>query len=208
MGNFTFGVPALGNKFVDYRQQIPGDSFNWAWTRPLAQVKYLVIHHTAAVDTQTPESIANYHINNNGWGGIGYHLVISKEGVVYYVGDLTTARANVKDMNHLVVGICLVGNFTGGRVPTDSQIGSTRLLCEKLLFNTPELSGADGWEDVVGHKQLGATACPGDNWESWRQKVVAGVPVGGGGGEAKRLAVEALNKIAEAYAKVNEITRL
>ncbi len=173
MGNFPFQVPSLGNKFIDYRQQVPGDSFNWSWTRPLSQVQYLVIHHSAGPTTQTPDDIANFHINVRGWGGVGYHFIISADGTVYYVGDLTTARANVKNMNQLVIGICLIGNFMNGNEPTDAQISSAHELCAQLLFRTPELSNVTSWQNIRGHQQLGQTACPGQDWSTWRQQIVS-----------------------------------
>lgn len=172
MGNFTFSVPALGSKFVDYRQAIMGDSFNWSWVRPMSQVKYLVIHHSAGPDTQTPDDIARYHVQSRGWGGVGYHFIIDKNGVVYYVGDLTTARANVANMNEQVIGICLIGTYMNGKMPTDGQIVSAHELCAQLLFRTHDLPGTDGWEDVVGHKALTATACPGDTWDQYRSKII------------------------------------
>lgn len=154
---------------------MPGDSFNWSWVRDLSLVKYLAIHHSAGSDTQTPVEIANYHINSNGWGGIGYHFLVDKNGMVYYVGDISTARANVANLNDAVIGICLIGNFTQGQVPTDLQLDSTRKLCDFFINNFPQLNL--GWDFVLGHKDLPgqATACPGDNWPSWRVKLVAGL---------------------------------
>lgn len=175
MGNFTFRVPSLGNKFIDYRNPIAGDSYNWHWVRPMSQVKYIAIHHTAGPDTQTPDEIANYHVRSLNWGGVGYHFIITKSGIVYYVGDLTTARAHVYRYNHLALGICLVGTFMGNRVPSDKQLASAHELCAQLLFRTPELPGTDGWEDVVPHRQLRSTACPGETWNRWRPKIIKGI---------------------------------
>lgn len=172
MGNFAFTVPALGNKFVDYRQPIMGDSFNWSWVRPMSQVRYLAIHHSAGPDTQTPDDIARYHVQSRGWGGVGYHFIIAKNGTTYYVGDLTTARAHVANRNEQVIGICLIGTFMNGKEPTGDQIIAAHLLCAQMLFRTPELPGTDGWEDLVGHKSFSATACPGDTWNSYRSKII------------------------------------
>jgi hypothetical protein len=179
MGNFAFNVPVLGAKFKDYRSVVAGDSFNWAWVRPMSQPTYLTIHHSAGPDTQTPEEIANYHVQSRGWGGIGYHFLIGKDGTVYYVGDLTTARANVLNMNELVIGICLIGTFMNGAVPPDVQLNSCHELCSQLLFRTPDLSGVNAWTDVVPHKQLNATECPGDTWDIYKSKIIngTGIPV-------------------------------
>lgn len=177
MAKTDLAIPVLGNKFVDIRDAIPGDSYSWSWVRPLSQVNYLAIHHTAAPDTQTPQDLANYHINNNGWGGIGYHFLIAKDGTVFYVGDISTARANVANLNEQVLGICVIGNFTQGRSPTNEQIDSCHKLCDFFINNYPDLSNVTSWDKVRGHKELPgqSTACPGDNWPSWRIQIVEGV---------------------------------
>lgn len=176
MARTDLTIQTLGNKFVDLRDPIPGDSFNWSWVRPLSQVRYLAIHHTAGPDTQTPDQIANFHINNNGWGGIGYHFLVDKNGVVYYVGDISTARANVANLNDQVLGICLIGNFTAGREPTALQLDGAHKLCDFFINNYPALTNINNWDDVRGHKELPgqATACPGDNWPGWRPRLVGG----------------------------------
>jgi hypothetical protein len=172
MGNFPLQIPALGKKFVDYRQQILGDSFTWSWVRPLSQPKDLAIHHSAGPETQTPDNIAAYHVRSRGWGGVGYHFIIARNGTTYYVGDLTTARANVANKNHLVIGICLIGNFMNGRLPSHDQFLSAHELCSHLLFHTPALTNINGWEDVIGHQQLQATSCPGQDWLTWRKWLI------------------------------------
>ncbi|MBD3279583.1 MAG: DUF4214 domain-containing protein [Candidatus Pacebacteria bacterium] len=175
MGNFSLTVPALADKFVDYRQQIIGNSYTWSWVRPLAQVRYLVIHHSAGPDTQTPDDIARYHVQNRGWGGVGYHFIITKDGTTYYVGDLTTARAHVYNYNHSALGVCLVGKFMNGKQPSNAQIHSAHELASQLFFRTPALTNCDGWEDLKGHSDFSATACPGDSWPSYKPKIIADV---------------------------------
>lgn len=166
-------IPTLGNKFFDLRDSLLGDAYNFSWERPLSQVKYLAIHHSASDDTQSPEDIANFHIERNGWGGIGYHFLIDKEGQVFYVGDISTARANVANMNEQVVGIGLIGNFTKGQVPTSNQLDSARKLCEFFITDFPNLPNVKSWEVVLGHKELPnqKTICPGDTWKAWKQNI-------------------------------------
>lgn len=176
MAKTDLDIPSLGNKFIDLRDQLPGDAYNFSWVRPLSQVNFLAIHHTAGPDTQTPQEIANYHISSNGWGGIGYHFLISSDGVVFYVGDISTARANVANLNEQVLGICLVGNFTEGRVPTNEQLDSAHKLCE-FFIKFEDLSNVTSWDKVRGHKELPnqSTPCPGDDWNTWRIQIVEGV---------------------------------
>lgn len=172
MSRIDLNIPSLGNKFADIRDTMPGDSFNWSWIRPLSQVKYLAIHHSAASDIQTPTEIANFHIKSNGWGGIGYHFLVAKDGTVYYVGDIGTARANVEGLNEQVIGICLVGNFIDGNLPSAAQLDSTNKLCN-FLVNFTELSNVNSRDSIRAHSELPgqSTTCPGDSWGSWKENL-------------------------------------
>lgn len=160
MANTPLYIPELGDNFIDYRQQIWGNSYTWSWERPITQVKYLVIHHTVTSHDATPDDIALLH-KARGFAGIGYHFVITKDGKVWYVGDIGTARANVLNMNEQVLGISMIGDFTK-YLPSDAQIVSAHKLC-KFLIDVPSVP-VSSWDQVVGHKELQATQCPGDSW--------------------------------------------
>ena len=56
---------------------------NFGSMNPRSKVlEYIVIHHTASTAKETVEQIHNFHINNNGWAGIGYHFYIRKDGTI------------------------------------------------------------------------------------------------------------------------------
>lgn len=169
-------IPSLGNKFLDLRGSLVGDSFKWSWERPLSDIKYLAIHHSATEPFATPQEIAKLHVEKNGWGGIGYHFLIDQKGIVFYVGDISTARANVANMNEQVVGVCLIGNFTNGKTPTVIQLQSLKKLIE--FFINFEGISIDGLENVKAHRDLPgqATMCPGDTWLAWRQTLQLQTP--------------------------------
>jgi len=169
MADTPLYVPTLEerSKFTDYRKGIWGDSFNWYGSRSWDQVKYAVIHHSVTNPTNDSKSDVDYIAylhKQRGWGGVGYHFIITADGMVWYVGDISTMRANVADKNHEVIGICLVGDFTKGN-PTDDQILSAHDLCEFLLFNTPSIPNLKDWGQLTGHKELQATQCPGTYWK-------------------------------------------
>lgn len=166
----------FANRWQDLRAVLPANPANGVYpVRPWAGVRYHVAHHVGAVPLlgQSLKNLcvatANYHVKSNRWPGIGYHFVIHQNGEVGYVGDILTQRANVANMNHLVVGTCLQGNFVDGARPTAAQITSLRLLDQGLK----ELNSAIV---LVGHKELNATACPGDTWDRWKQEVLSTVP--------------------------------
>lgn len=155
--------------WVDYRDPIWGDSYNWSWNRATHEVEWVVYHHTVTGKDATPDDIALLH-KARGWGGIGYHFVITWDGTVYYVGDVGTARANVLNKNEKVIGISMIGDFTQHN-PSDAQIISAHHLGQFFLDAQawPQLKTWDN--SIRGHKELQATACPGTYWRD-----IPGVP--------------------------------
>lgn len=171
MSNIIVSPPADKVRFIDYRNPIWGDSYNWAFARRLDQVSKLAIHHSVTIHDATPDDIALLH-KARGWGGIGYHFVITKDGTIYYVGDIGTGRANIANNNEKIIGICLVGDFTRF-LPTSAQIFATKYLCEYFMNSFPALVNIRTWEDVIGHQEAikfwpnaTATACPASNWKN------------------------------------------
>lgn len=159
------------NRWADDRRTIWGDSFNWSWVRPWNQLKYLVIHHSVTKHEATANDVALLH-KARGWAGIGYHFVITKDGVVHYVGDISTARANVANLNEQVIGICLIGDFTK-HLPSDAQIESAHDLCNFFLTQTPSLPTLSTWGQLKGHKDFNPTACPGSSFPNdMRQRII------------------------------------
>lgn len=184
MANNTLSIDQLGNRFVDDRDRVWGDSYNWSFNRKLDLVKYLVIHHSVTSPyilnadgtvqrektwQEQVDEIGSLH-KARGWDGIGYHFIITSQGIVAYIGDIGTGRANVLNHNEAVIGINLIGDFTK-HLPTDIQINSAHDLCDFLLFHFPDAPNINGWEDVIGHKDCASiwnnttvTACPGTSW--------------------------------------------
>lgn len=160
-------------KWVDYRVKIPGNSETWSWEQPLSKFEGIAIHHTAGPDNQHPDSIANYHVQVRGWGGIGYHFLIDKNGKIWYVGDVGTGRAHVANLNDKYIGVCLIGSFMEGRQPTGKQLEAAYILCKELVEEDARFSGIHkkGWDGVKQHKELNPTACPGDTVSLWWNKI-------------------------------------
>jgi len=132
-------------------------------TRPLSRITHIAVHHSAAGGMLTPEAVARYHVNSNGWPGIGYHYYIMGDGTIYQTNRLETWSYHVGSANQHTVGICLAGNFME-TWPYLAQVRSAKSLIADLQFalDIP-------WSNVMGHKDFyGATACPGATWEEWK----------------------------------------
>ena len=129
-------IPSLGNRFVDYREDILGDSFSFGPTRKLSQIKFFFVHHSVTPQEgnwkKEADRIASLHVNGNGWAGVGYHYIIGSDGVIAYVQDISHGGASVLNHNEVLISACLVGDFTK-QLPTDMQIHSAYDLIDFFL---------------------------------------------------------------------------
>ncbi len=121
----------------------------------IAKVERIMLHHTAH-PTWNALDVHNYHKNTNYWAGIGYNYFIEKDGTIeecrgFHVG------AGAKGYNSTSLHICFAGNFETQK-PTKEQIESGKWLVNYLL------SLCSTSTKVVGHKDIGNTACPGKNF--------------------------------------------
>lgn len=156
----------FGNKFVDLRDSLPKHKnakgerdkfFNRVDSRLMS---HIILHYSTGNPVPvSPLSIANYHIFTNGWAEIGYHFVID-QGVLYYVGDVDTARAHVKNRNHEALGVCFTGIYD-----TELPSSADTDICKRLI--TRVLDPHYGHKKALaGHWQFmpdgrGHTDCPG-----------------------------------------------
>ncbi|MFO8081704.1 MAG: N-acetylmuramoyl-L-alanine amidase [Armatimonadota bacterium] len=160
----------------------------------------IVIHHTAtgaSVDGHKVDAarIARWH-EQRGFAAeyrhrlytIGYHYVILPDGTIEQGRPEWMTGAHTYAHNDYL-GICLVGNFDSGANPagsqqparpTEQQMSALRELLGDLMTKYRLKVG-----DIHGHRELGATACPGDRFplEQLRHDLQpsAGSSEGGGG---------------------------
>ncbi|MBC7818951.1 MAG: N-acetylmuramoyl-L-alanine amidase [Planctomycetaceae bacterium] len=130
--------------------------------------KHIVIHHTASeggsVATIHAEHLNRKDKNGNNWKGIGYHFLIGNgtgmgdgeiEPTFRWKKQMQGAHAGNDEYNQHGIGICLVGNFQDHR-PSSAQLVSIKRLVGVLKREYGLKSS-----QVVGHRDVKATACPG-----------------------------------------------
>ena len=136
--------------------------------------RHIVIHHSAT-DEGSAATFDEYHREVKGWKGLAYHFVIgngthtpdgSVEVGYRWKRQIAGAHAGVREYNQYGIGVCLVGDFETAR-PTKKQMASLK---ELLAFLTKRFSVAP--VDVVRHKDLTKTKCPGRNFP-WPVRVPA-----------------------------------
>lgn len=163
-------IPTLGSKFKDYRDEIPGDSYDWGPAINANKVEFFTIHHSVTAQTAKNDGnwkaecnkIANLHLAQ-GWGGVGYRFIICSDGTVAYVGDLSHGGSAVEGKNDIMFSAVIVGDLTK-ELPTAYQVNSAHLLSKWFFFDMPQYPKLIDWTQLKGHKDFNPTACPGSAW--------------------------------------------
>lgn len=125
--------------------------------RSLNVITRIIIHHSATSSGDV-QSFHRYHIDNNGWYGVGYHYVILKDGTVQQGRPLDVQGAHAGGNNADSIGICLVGNFETEQ-PTAAQY---QALADLISF-VESLLGRS--LSIQLHSDVNNTACPGKNFD-------------------------------------------
>lgn len=136
---------------IDITNELPKGAGSYP-TRPLEAINMFVLHHSATTSGD-PWAYARYHVQNNGWPGIGYHFVIQKDGKVYQTNKLTTSSYHASGVNSQSIGICLTGSYDNSQPPAaqyTALIGLLRHLRDTL-----------GQKPIYGHNQFSSKSCPG-----------------------------------------------
>ncbi len=129
--------------------------------------EWITVHHSAMeIDSTSsiPRSqgrsevlrIQTSHVRGRGYGDVGYHFLIDRDGHVYEGRSLAWRGAHAHGENNLGnIGICLLGNFEYER-PTSASKAALHNLIAAL-----QQSYGIGNTHVVGHSHWKATQCPG-----------------------------------------------
>lgn len=105
--------------------------------------------------------IENYHVDAKGWAGIAYNALVCPHGYIYEGRGIRYRSAANGDptKNNAYFAVCYLGG-QGDPFTTDAKGGYVRAV--KWLRSD---GGAGDY--VIGHRDVTATACPGDTIEAW-----------------------------------------
>lgn len=132
------------------------------------KITHIVVHYSATYEDQnvTAADIDRMH-KARGWKMIGYHWFIRRDGTVEPGRPESMVGAHVGGQNTGKIGVCWAGGLNRASGPdvgvdnrTDAQKEALIALIRDLLKRYP---GAQ----VVGHRDLAATQCPGFDVRSW-----------------------------------------
>ena len=158
----------------------------------LGEVKAGFIHHTVTANDYTPEEapqvvlgICRYHRNSNGWNDVGYNFLVDKYGTIYEgrAGgiDQPIIGAQAQGYNAQSTGIANLGTHSSVPQTQEALDAMARLIRWKLPLHGTSTRGSvvltstGGSSNkypagsqvrvsrVAGHRDTGATACPGNS---------------------------------------------
>jgi len=129
-------------------------------------ITHIVVHHSASPLDTDVEEIRRWHMER-GFSDIGYHKIITNDGIIHEARPENIVPASVKGKNKGTVAVCLTGNFDR-YMPTEFQLIALQLQILKWKEVYPTAK-------VVGHRDLGSSECPGSFLYAWlKQKYPEG----------------------------------
>uniref|UniRef100_A0A8C6NKP1 Peptidoglycan recognition protein 5 n=1 Tax=Nothobranchius furzeri TaxID=105023 RepID=A0A8C6NKP1_NOTFU len=130
-----------------------------------APAQRVVIHHTALQNckglvecTEHLLSIQRLHMDKRQFDDIGYNFLVDREGTVFEGRGWGVVGAHTKGHNHDTLGVAFMGNFNND-TPTKEALQSVK----QLLVSGVSQRFLHSQFDLFGHRDLGDTACPGEN---------------------------------------------
>jgi hypothetical protein len=138
------------------------------------------VHHTVNANDYTRAQVPSiirgiyaYHTRSQGWSDIGYNFLVDKFGRVWegrYGGvDRPVVGAHTLGYNDNAFAASAIGNFETARPSRAMVRAYGRLFAWKLSLHgvkaadTRQYVTSDYFKAINGHRDAGATACPGIN---------------------------------------------
>ncbi len=169
---------------------LPSNQLEPSYSPTQIDISHAAVHHTVTANEppdppQVVRQIWDWHVNDNGWLDIGYNFLIDHTGNVYqgrynpWLEDTDVRGAHAGQANSSSVGIALLGQFEPGANP---QVGAPASIALDALvkmiswrftqknidpLGTAQIpvnpSGSQNLPTILGHRDVSATACPGEN---------------------------------------------
>lgn len=148
------------------RSQIGGadmelQEHDYDWARALTygnHPEHVVFHHAAATSAP-PQRVHQWHLDRD-WVGVGYHIMVAKDGTKHRGRPDNARGAHVKGWNDRTIGVMFEGNFENEEM-TDAQVMAAAEIA--IHYGLP----------IRGHSDFAATSCPGSNfrWDDVRAEI-------------------------------------
>ena len=168
---------------------LPPDKLEWSTNPTPITITHAIVHHTAGQNNppdpaQTVRNIWNFHVNSRGWADIGYNFLVDQFGNIYqgrynpWLDQTDVHGAHAGNANSRSVGISILGQFhpSASPAPGHPDERSLRSVEDIIAWRfyqreldpfeeaaIPSVWGTITIPRISGHRDVSATACPGDN---------------------------------------------
>ena len=125
----------------------------------MREINKIIIHCSATPEGRdvSPEDIKRWHIEDNGWSDIGYHFIITLDGVVHLGRALDRAGAHVKGHNSDSIGVCYIGGMDAEmKSAKDTRTEEQKEALVNLLCELKDIFGGV----IYGHRDFSSKECP------------------------------------------------
>lgn len=141
-------------------------------------VRRIVLHYSATYPDQDygAAEIRKMHLDR-GFRDIGYHYVIRRDGRIEKGRDEHAVGAHVSGHNTGSIGICCIGGLERGTGPNVGVDNRTPAQIEATIRLVRDLQARHPGAELLGHRDLTATQCPGYDVRSWWAAINAARPV-------------------------------
>ncbi len=151
-----------------------GANESWMdWTPQHADVKQLIVHHTAGSDggndpAAVVRGIYYYHAVTLGWGDIGYNYLIDAQGRIYTgrAGGEGVIAGHTLGFNTGSVGVALLGTYDSQAATPAAEAALADLAGylsarHNLTPTSTHTFGGKTAYMLAGHRDFTSTLCPG-----------------------------------------------
>ncbi|WP_069132702.1 N-acetylmuramoyl-L-alanine amidase [Rhodohalobacter halophilus] len=184
MASKSYDMPEIVDR-SGWWGDLPPSELEPSYSPTPIDISHSLVHHTVTANepanpVQVVRQIWDWHVNDNGWLDIGYNFLIDHEGTIYQgrynpnLEETDVQGAHAGTANSRSVGIALLGQFEPGAQPTPGQ---PQVLALDALVKTIgwrfTQKGIDSQSSgylagnllpvISGHRDVSATACPGEN---------------------------------------------
>lgn len=127
----------------------------------MRQIDEIVLHCTATPYMREVhiDEVRRWHVQGRNWSDVGYHYLITLDGILEKGRELETVGAHVKGHNRTTIGIAYVGGLDPEGKPADTMTCEQEETFEHLVFAL-QLVLCRGLK-LNGHNAYSSKACPG-----------------------------------------------
>jgi N-acetylmuramoyl-L-alanine amidase len=135
----------------------------------MTRINRITVHYSATFPDQpvSRDIVDRWHRERGFSGGVGYHWLVLRDGTVQAGRPEGVTGAHVRGHNTGNIGVCWAGGLERASGPNVGVKNMTPAQERALVALLREIKGRYPQAEILGHRDLVATQCPGFDVRSW-----------------------------------------